>query len=142
MPPFVRDESHWLFKLSPEEWIRAALADLARAEAAFRARDQRGGLVGARRAAGMALNGPLAVTPDLPWGRTYVEHLGALAKDASAPPRVVEGCRVLLDTPLPGPAKLVTLRTSTADERILEAARDVIAHAYSIVKRSEGTVEP
>jgi HEPN domain-containing protein len=138
---FVRDESHWLFKLSPDEWVRAGLADLQRAEQAYRANNPRGGLVGAKRAAGMALNGVVIVTsdaePDPRWGRTYVEHLGALGRDATVPARVVEACHELLETALPGPARLVTLRTTSAEQRVLEAARDVIAHAYAIVKRSE-----
>src|SRR4051812_48883771 len=96
---FVRDENHWLFKLSPDEWIRAGLADLRRAEAAYKAKDVRGGLVGAKRAAGMALNGALIVEPAPAWGRTYVEHLKALAADPNVPPRVGAACHELLETP-------------------------------------------
>ena len=135
---FVRDEGHWLFKLSPDEWVRAGLADLRRAEVAYRARNARAGLAGAKRAAGMALNGALIVEPEPAWGRTYVEHLVALASgDARVPARVSEACRELVDTPLPGQTKLVTLRTASSDERCLEAARDIIAHAYAVVKRHE-----
>lgn len=135
---FVRDETHWLFKLSPDEWIRAGLADVRRAEEAYRANNPRGGLAGAKRAAGMALNGALIVEPNELWGRTYVEHLTALARDTNVPARVSAACHELLETAMPGPAKLVTLRTSSAEQRVLEAARDVIAHAYSVVKRHEG----
>ncbi len=135
MGGFVRDESHWLFKLSPAEWIRAALADVKRAEAAYRNNDPRGGLAGARRAAGMALNGALICEPDEQWGRSYVDHLRALAREPSVPERVREACRELVDATLPGPAKLVALRTTKAEDRVLEAARDVIAHAYTIVAR-------
>ena len=134
---FVRDENHWLFKLSPDEWIRAGLSDLKRAEAAYAAKDQRGGLIGAKRAAGMALNGALIVEPQDAWGRTYVEHLGALAKDLTQPARLVEACKLLVDTAPAGPAKLVTLRTSKDSDRVIEAARDVIAHAYAVVRRHE-----
>ena len=139
MSTFVRDETHWLLKLSPDEWIRAGLADLRHAEAAYLAKNGRAGLAGAKRAAGMALNGALIVEPDATWGRTYVEHLTALAKDTKVPPRVSAACRELVESPLPGQTKLVTLRTSSSDERCLEAARDVIAHAYAVVKRHEGT---
>ncbi len=138
MSTFVRDPSHWLLKLSPDEWIRAGLADLRRAEEAYRARNARGGLAGAKRAAGMALNGALIIEPDASWGRTYVEHLAALARDASVSPRIRGASRELLETPIPGQTKLTVLRTSSAEERILEAARDVIAHAYAVVKRHEG----
>jgi HEPN domain-containing protein len=135
---FVRDDSHWLFKFSPDEWIRAGLADLHRAEDAYRAKNVRGGLAGAKRAAGMALNGALIVEPDASWGRTYVEHLTALSRDTSVPERVAAACHELLETPMPGQAKLITLRTTSAEQRVLEAARDVIAHAYAVVKRHEG----
>ncbi|MBX3191443.1 MAG: hypothetical protein KF819_30895 [Labilithrix sp.] len=138
---FVRDAGHWLFKLSPAEWIRAGLADLERAERAYAARNARAGLAGARRAAGMALNGALIVEPNDAWGRSYVDHLAALARDPRAPERVREACRELTAPTLPGPGSLVALRlskdSSKADERVLEAARDVIAHAYAIVRRQE-----
>jgi HEPN domain-containing protein len=137
-PPFVRDESHWLFKLSPDEWIRAGLADLRRAEAAYQSNDPRGGLASAKRAAGMALNGALIVEPEEAWGRSYVDHVMALGRDARAPERVRQACRELLESAPPAAAKLVALRTSSSDNRILEAARDVIAHAYAVVKRHEG----
>jgi HEPN domain-containing protein len=138
MATFVRDESHWLFKLSPDEWIRAALSDLRRAEEAYGAKNSRGGLAGAKRAAGMALNGALIVEPNAMWGRTYVEHLAAAAIDGAVPDRVREACRELLDTTMPGQTELVTLRVTSTDRRVLEAARDVIAHAYAVVKRHEG----
>jgi HEPN domain-containing protein len=135
---FVRDESHWLFRLAPDEWIRAGLADLERAQKAYAQRNARAGLAGARRAAGMALNGALIVEPNEAWGRSYVDHLKALGRDSSVPERVREACKELTETPLPGQGSLVPLRTSrtaSTDERVLEAARDVIAHAYAIVKR-------
>lgn len=135
---FVRDASHWLFKFDADEWIRAAMGELRRAEDAFKSRNARGGLAGARRAAGMALNGVLVVEPNEAWGRSYVDHLLALAREADVPARVREACAILNDASPPGPASLVTLRTSSADERILEAARDVVAHAYAVVKRHEG----
>ena len=134
-PPFVRDEKHWLFKLSPDEWIRAGQSDLKRAEDAYAANDARAGLAGAKRAAGMALNGALIVAPDDLWGRSFVDHLMALSRDMRAPERVREACRELTQSTNPG---LVTLRTNGTQERVLEAARDVIAHAYAVVKSHEG----
>jgi HEPN domain-containing protein len=133
---FVRDESHWLFKLSSDEWIRAAMGELRRAEEAYAKKNGRAGLAGARRAAGMALNGALIVEPNEAWGRSYMDHLLALKTDASVPARVREAATILLETPLPG-AELVSLRTANADERVLEAARDLVAHAYAVVKRDE-----
>lgn len=135
---FERDPNHWLFKLSADEWVRAALGELRRAEAAYARRDPRAGLAGARRAAGMALNGALVCVPDDAFGRSYMDHLAALARDASAPEKVRAAAKVLVDTPLSGGGALVALRTTSSDDRVLEAARDVVAHAYAIVKRSEG----
>ena len=137
MVPFERDESHWLFKLTPDEWIRAGLSDLQRAEGAYEANNPRAGLAGAKRAAGMALNGALIVEPDELWGRSYVDHLMALSRDAKVSERVREACRELTEATMPG-HELVTLRTSSQEARVLEAARDVIAHAYAVVKRYEG----
>ena len=131
---FQRDESHWLFKLSPEEWIRAGSNELRQAEAAYAKKNARAGLAGARRAAGMALNGALIVAPNEAWGRSYMDHLLALKTDANA--RVAEAAKTLVDTPLPG-GEVVALRTAKTDERVLEAARDLVAHAYAIVKRAE-----
>lgn len=134
---FVRDPSHWLNKLAPAEWIRAAMGELRRAEEAYGRKNGRAGLAGARRAAGMALNGALIAQPNDAWGRSYVDHLLALKGDETEIPRVREAAAILMDTPLPG-GELVALRTGKADERVLEAARDLIAHAYAIVKKSEG----
>jgi len=38
--------------------------------------------------------------------------------------------------PLPG-GEIVILRSPGQDEKVLEAARDVIAHAYAVVTRHE-----
>lgn len=135
--PFTRDESHWLFKLSPDEWIAAAQNELSHAEKGYAARNSRAGLAGVKRAAGMALNGALIVEPNEAWGRSYVDHIIALAKDESVPSAVREACKLIAETPLSGQGSLVTLRTTKTEERILEAARDVIAHAYAVVKRYE-----
>lgn len=133
---FQRDPKHWLFKLSPDEWIQAALGELRRAEQAYKARDGRAGLAGARRAAGMALNGALIVAPNELWGRSYVDHLIALERDPSAPEAVRAGCRLLMQTQPPG-NPVVSLRTPGLEEKILEAARDVIAHGFALVKKHE-----
>jgi hypothetical protein len=131
---FQRDPSHWLLKLSPDEWIRSALGELRRAEEAYAKKNARAGLAGARRAAGMALNGALIVEPNERWGRSYMDHLLALKSDASVPEAVRAAAELLVDTPLPG-GELVALRTGGADHRVIEAARDVAAHALAIVRR-------
>lgn len=134
---FEKDESHWLFKLSPEEWIRSAMGELRRAEQAYAQKNVRAGLAGAKRGAGMALNGALIVEPKDAWGRSYVDHVMAVAQDEAVPARVREAAKILHEAQAPRPGGLVALRTSTGEERILEAARDVIAHAYAVVKRHE-----
>ena len=134
---FVRDEAHWLHKFHPDEWIRAALGELRRATEAYKQKNGRTGLASARRTAGMALNGALIVDPNEAWGRSYMDHLLSLKSDTSplVPPRIREACAILLETPMPG-GELVALRTGSSDERVLDAARDVLAHAYAVVKRS------
>jgi hypothetical protein len=134
---FVKDESHWLFKLSPDEWVRAAMGEVRRAEAAYARKNVRAGLASAKRGAGMALNAALIVEPNEGWGRSYVDHVGALARDESVPARVREAAQILHEAHPPQAGGLVALRTSSGEERILEAARDVIAHAYAVVKRHE-----
>ena len=134
----TRDPGDWLRKLLPDEWIRAGLGELKRAEQAYAAGNTRGGAAGVKRAAGMALNAALIVEPDESWGRAYVEHLAALAKDARVPEAVRSACRTVLDAKAQA-GEVVVLRTPRAHERVLEAARDVIAHAWAVVKRHEAT---
>jgi HEPN domain-containing protein len=136
MGEFTHDPSDWLRRLSPEDWIRAALGELERATAAYDRGDSRAGVVGVKRAAGMALNAALIVEPNTSWGRTYVEHVEALAAEPSAPVAVRAASRAVLEAKAPS-GSLVSLRTPRTDERALEAARDVIAHAWAVVKRHE-----
>jgi HEPN domain-containing protein len=138
MGEFTRDPGDWLRKLSPDEWIHAGLGEVKRAEQAYAAGNTRGGAAGVKRAAGMALNAALIVEPDESWGRAYVEHLAALAKDARVPEAVRSACRTVLDAKAQA-GEVVVLRTPRAHERVLEAARDVIAHAWAVVKRHEAT---
>jgi HEPN domain-containing protein len=137
---FTRDPADWLRKLSPDEWIRAGLGELKRAEQAYTAGNARGGAAGVKRAAGMALNAALIVEPDEAWGRSYVEHLKALAKDARVPEGVRTACRTVLEAKAPA-GEVVVLRTPRAHEGVLEAAHDVIAHAWAVVKRHEAPRE-
>lgn len=135
--PFVRDPEHWLLRFSPLEWVRAGLAELAHAEEALAASDARRAVPGCKRAAGMALNGALICEPNDTWGRSYVEHLAALARDEGAPDPVRVAARAVLEAKPPGSA-FILLRSRSSDERLLEATRDVIAHAYAVVQRHEG----
>jgi hypothetical protein len=137
MSDFTRDKDHWLYRLSPGEWISAALGELARAEKAWASGDARGGAVGLKRAAGMALNAALIVEPDDTWGRTYVEHVEALSRDARVPEAVRAACRVVLEAKPPA-GDVVVLRTPRAHSHVVEAARDIVAHAWAVAKRHEG----
>jgi len=94
------------------------------------------GVASCKRAAGMALNGALSVAPDPRWGRTYVEHVRALSTDETVPVAVRDACTQLLDARPPNP-HLLTLRVPRGNERIVEAARDVMAHALAVVIRHE-----
>jgi hypothetical protein len=133
---FHRDESDWLRKWSPREWIQLALGEIRRAEEAYKGRDTTGGLACCRRAAGMALNAALIVEPKEGWGRSYVDHVRALGRDETAPAAVRMACKVLLDARPPSPGFLI-LRLPGAEDRVTEAARDVMAHAYAVVMRHD-----
>ena len=133
---FTREPDDWLRKYSPKEWIRAGMKELRAAEEAYRRRNARAAVASCKRAAGMALNAALIVEPDESWKRTYVEHLQALAVDERVPKAVRDAARVILGMPAPGGA-VVVLRTPGNDEKVLEATRDVMAHAYAVVARSE-----
>jgi hypothetical protein len=136
MGEYSRDPDHWLFRYSPDEWIRAALGELARARKASERGDARGCAAGVKRAAGMALNAALIVEPEERWGRTYVEHVEALAGDPKVPEAVRMAARAVLAAGVAedGIVRLGTPRTRTAP---VEAAHDVIAHAWAVVKKHE-----
>jgi hypothetical protein len=132
---FLRDPKDWLRKMSPAEWVTAALAEARRAERAYKERQAKAGLASARRAAGMALNAVLLVEPQTGWGRSFVDHLRGLLSDDQAPTAVRASCKYLLDTQPPGPG-VITLRSTSVDAKVVEAAKDVIAHAYARAVRA------
>jgi hypothetical protein len=136
MGQFARDPEHWLHRLSPDEWIRAALTEVKRAEAAYARGDMRGGAASVKRAAGMGCNGALIVEPDERWGRSYVDHVQALSTDSAVPEAVRAACRTVLSAGGPG-GEVVVLRTPHTGAAQLEAARDVIAHAWTVVRRHD-----
>ncbi len=80
---------HWLWRLDADAWLCAAQVELAAAAANLDSR--RTAVTHARRAAGMALNAVLVASheagvetgaeagAELRWGRSYVDHLRALA---------------------------------------------------------------
>lgn len=127
--PTIQPE-HWLYRLSVEDWLSAAETELGHAEAALLRRAVRPGVTHARRAAGMAWNAVLVIDPDERYGRSYMEHVVALAQDGSLPELVRAAAARLRDTP-PAPPELV--RLGKPDLTVLEAARAVVAHARTRV---------
>lgn len=132
--PEPPEPGHWLYRLSPAEWLRAADHELALCAEALGRRAVRPGITHARRAAGMAWNAVLAAAaasePDARYGRSYMDHVKALADDAAAgdgvPDEVREAARFLRDTP-PAPPALVKI--GKPDLTSLEAARTLVEHA-------------
>ena len=127
----------WLTRYSAQGWIELALSELARAQQAFSERQAAAAAAALKRAAGMALNGALRVVPRDDWGRSFVEHLTALVQDSTVPPAVNQAAEALLQFS-PQPGNVVLLRSRAHDERLLEAARTIMAHAYAIVNGSVG----
>jgi hypothetical protein len=127
----------WLTRLSSEAWIRQGLSELGRAEARLRAHDRTAAVLGLRRAAGMALNGALRVVWR-DWGRTYVDHLQAIARDESVPAAVRDAAALLNSVALDKQAGVVRLTPPSESARWLEAAKTIMAHAYAVVHGSAG----
>jgi hypothetical protein len=136
------DPSHWLHRLTPVEWLDAADTELVHAAETLARRAFRPGVTHARRAAGMAWNAVLAATPDpadamlARFGRSYMEHVAALATATDAPEIVRAAAALLRDTP-PAPPELVTL--GKPDMRPLDAARAIAAHARALTSAKTDT---
>lgn len=130
-------ELSWLTRLPPQDWIREGLSELARAQQLLKSHDRTGALLALRRASGMALNGALRVAWR-PWGRTYVEHVRAIADDPDAPEPVRLAARLLMEVPVERSASIVRLTPPSESARWVEAAKTVMAHAYAVVHGSTG----
>jgi hypothetical protein len=120
------DPSHWLHRLDPTEWLAAAENELAHAAEALARRAARPGVTHARRAAGMAWNAVLVLAADERFGRSYMEHVVALAADQVAPEDVRAAAQLLRDTP-PLPPELIQL--GKPDLRVADAARLIVSYA-------------
>jgi hypothetical protein len=103
----------------------------------LKAHDRTAGLLGLKRAAGMALNGALSVVWR-PWGRTYVAHLQAIETDSSVPAPVREAAKLLNQVPLEKQPGIVRLTPPSESQRWLEATKTIMAHAYAVVHGSAG----
>jgi len=126
----TRDPTHWLHRFTADEWLRAAEKELQHARVALEAKQQRAGVVQARRAAGMAWNAVLSTAADEAYGRSYMEHLQALSKDATAPESIRAAARALLEAPMT--AQLIML--GKGDARLADSARAILEHARERVK--------
>lgn len=127
------DESgHWLHRFTPDEWLRAGRHELALCLPALAEGQQKRGVALARRAAGMALNGVLALEPDDAWGRSYMDHLRAVAHAAQVPEAVRKAAQQLVEAPLEGP-RFVRIGGG-ADEGVGAAAAAIIEWSESKVR--------
>ena len=124
------DPGHWLHRLDAAEWLAAAATELSHAEEKLTRRAVRPGVTHARRAAGMAWNAVLVKAPDERYGRSYMDHVVALAQggDDEILADVRAAAQLLRDTP-PAPPELITL--GKPDLRALEAARTIVEYARS-----------
>jgi HEPN domain-containing protein len=123
---------HWLRRLTAAEWLAAADTELEHCAQALARRAFRPGVTHARRAAGMALNAVLLREERPHWGRSYMEHVVALAGDETVPAEVRQHAALLRDTP-PAPPELVTL--GRPDLRPAESARAIADWAKLCLER-------
>ncbi len=128
------DPTHWLNRLTAEEWLAAAATEIGHAEEALGRRAPRPGVTHARRAAGMAWNAVLTRHPDERAGRSYMEHVVALAGDPAIPEEVRAAAQRLRDT-APRPPELVTLgsRAGQPDLGPAQDARLILDHALRLL---------
>jgi HEPN domain-containing protein len=128
-----RDPPHWLHRLSAEEWLRAAHNELRRAEEALAGKQQRPGVAGARRAAGMAWNAVLVGAEDEAFGRSYMDHLHALAGAAGVAEPVRQAAAALVAAPL----ATNVIPIGRGGTRLADCARVILEEAE---RRVGGTV--
>jgi len=128
-----KDPTHWLYRLSAAEWLASAETELQHCADTLRRRAFRPGVTHARRAAGMAWNAVLVESLDERYGRSYMEHVTALAKDDRAPADARKAAQYLRDTP-PAPPELVTLGAPNLAP--LDAARVLVDYAKARAVRT------
>ena len=124
----MKDPTHWLYRFTVEEWLAAADNELRLCAEALGRRAFRPGVTLARRAAGMAWNAVLILQPDPNghFGRSYMDHLAALADDEASPDDVRAAARELRDT---APAAPALIKLGGPNMAPLEAATRIVAHA-------------
>jgi hypothetical protein len=134
--------SDWLHRLDAPGWLAAADTELD--AGTRRIAERRAAITHARRAAGMALNAVLVAwsdrepdrDPESPWGRSYLDHLRALADGKLGPldEHAAAIARAVLATPLA--PTLVSLGRRHADiEAALAQARALTQACAAAVAR-------
>ena len=126
-----KDPEHWLYRLTSDEWLRAAANELAHSRRAFSAKSQREAVTHARRAGGMACNAILWLRADDSYGRSYMDHLAQLAKDPAIPTTIQQDAQALLSMPMK--LDLVQLGTRGDPTKADPAAR-ILEWAHQIAK--------
>lgn len=128
----------WLWRLGAADWIAAGENELGLGRSSVDTR--RRAITHARRAAGMALNGVLVAMRDrgwperhceTVWGRSYIEHLRALAEGDDVEPLSPATAKLaaeLLGIPVMPGAGLVQLGAHAGSDatRALELAKRLI----------------
>lgn len=127
LPPI--DPRHWLYRLDVDEWLRAAEHELSLCWQALQRRALRTGVTHARRAAGMAWNAILVTEPDARYGRSYMEHLHALAREPAFPEAVRAAAAHLQSTASGAAPDLIQI--GKPDMSAYDAAATVITFARS-----------
>ena len=136
-----QDPSHWLHRLTADEWLAAADTELLHCEQTLGRRAVRAGVTHARRAAGMAWNAVLAraPAPDERFGRSYMDHVAALAGDEGSPEEIRAAARALRETPA-APPQLIAI--GRPDLTVLTEARRIVAYARERVAARVDRVPP
>ncbi len=129
-------ETDSIHKHTPGEWIARSMTDVKYAEKSFKARKTAEGIQACKRAAGMAINAILLCHPEHSLGNTIADRLHTLSHDPSVPAAVRDACSLLVNAALPG-GDLLLLARPNKEQALLEAAKDVMAHAYAILLRSQ-----
>jgi HEPN domain-containing protein len=126
-----KDPSHWLYRFTSDEWLRAGAHELIHAKRAFLRKSQREAVAHSRRAAGMAVNAILWHKPDEAYGRSFMDHLASLTQDAEVPEPIRQAAQSLIGMSMQ--QQLVTLgrqgdaKQAEPAERILQWAQQVVA---------------
>jgi hypothetical protein len=142
-PTRARDPEHWLFRLTGEEWHLAAERERTLCLEQLERRSVRAGVTHARRAAGMAWNAVLWLHEDPRYGRSYMEHIHALADDPALPETVRIAAQQLRSAPTGPPALIhlgkLDLSVHAAASVILAEAR---ARALALATATDGPADP